>query len=578
MFRVNNSSFEQISQPKADTKCSPVSQNLKNVRQGTTSLALTNADGGSPEPERIQGTTAELRPGPAKRARLEPTPPLSPSALNSDWRGSGQPNVMEAIQAFALLDSKHVKKFRLEIVTQISQSKFYPFAGEKGQSAHYNKLLAQGTPALSEATSAENIQQKIEAFTQWGMKVDIHSLAFFKLPGQITTEVKEINGGLIADLVNQQSRGKAAVQRIIEPMAGSGFYANYARAVGFEGEMIINDTNPLIAWTQREIVEQPDRVKHYIESIKNDLIDLGNQYHIKFAPSTLSIKFESEQEAKTFVRSDDAKNFRLAVNNYFNEVVDVVVEVKNEKIVVSAPPAKGASVIAQVQGDEIVISATPHIADEKAFLAAVFYVAQNNNQRNTGTVEIKKLSNGKYGLHLPLSTMVTEGPAVKLLLRGMTNNDQINYISYLHKNAQHPTLFSNGDGWALLDNIRDKDNETKNQSDLIILSGHFSDTYMTEADFIEKIKTHVLPLCERGAKVIITNAYSADKEKAYNALGFNTFKKSREASGKDNGSNMAKGDYLLAVNLHTMRAVQELQRSAAPAEATHYSSEKKPAV
>jgi hypothetical protein len=469
------------------------------------------------------------------------------------WNGRWQPDEGGAIQPFALRNSKYAIKFKLDTSSWVSHNPFYPFVGEVARKGHYEALLARGPEPLREATNVNNIKQKIEAFTQWGMKIDIHSLPFFKLPGQVAMEVKRINGGLIADLVNLKSNGQAAVQRIIEPMAGSGFYANYARAVGFEGEIIINDINPLISWTQKEIIKQPDRVKHYIDFIKNDLVSMGKQNGFEFDPDNLAVTFKSEQESKEFSARDTVKNFRDEVRNYFDEVMDVVVETKNGEVVVSEPTSKGASVIAKIQDDKIVISAPPPGSDEKAFLAAVFYTVQNNNRYNNGTVEIKKLVNGKYSLHLPISVMVPEGKSIKLLARGMTNTHHLNYISYLHESATHPTSYSNEDGWKLLDNTLDKNNETRNQSDLIILSGHFSDVYLTEANFMKKIEDHVTPLSEKEAKIIITNSYSESKETAFNALGFHTFKKSRK--GK------AKRDYLLAINKPALQAALSLEIS-----------------
>ena len=560
--------------PRRDT----IERLYVNLENGTTVMVVPTGDGryqattarvlipDGPVLERI-GTTMQWRieetsPGPGKRPRLEqPVDTVhtaiqpGPSDPDTVWNGRWQPNEGGTIQPFALHHSRHAAKFRLEKNSWTSQNPFYPFTSEVGRRPHYKALLERGSALLKAATSADNIKLKIETFTQWGMKIDLHSLAFFKLPGQVVTEVKTIDGGLIADLVNQRSNGQATLQRIIEPMAGSGFYANYARAVGFEGAMIINDINPLISWTQKEIIQQPDRVKYYIDSIKEDLVALGKQYGFEFNPVNLSIKFKSKQDSQAFVKTEPVKNFRDAVKNYFNEVVDVVVELKNGELVISAPPTRRASVGAQSQGDELVISLPPPTANEKAFLAAVFYITQNNNQRNTGIVEIKKINTGNHSLHFPVSMMLTDGPTVKLFSAGLANNDHINYISHLHASAKHPTHVANEDGWTLLDSLRD---ESKNKNDLIILSGHFSDTHLSVEAFITKIEEHVIPLSKNGAQVIITNAYSPQKETAFNTLGFHTFKKSRDSNRSGTSTNIAKGDYLLAINRTAMQAAQSL--------------------
>lgn len=299
--------------------------------------------------------------------------------------------------------------------------------------------------------------QFVQTLTQWGPKIDLHALRFLKVPGQVVTEVLDMNGGLIADILGHKVHGQPTIQRFIEPMSGSGFYTNYARTVGF-------------------------------------------------------------QASKAFTQSAKVREYRGAVKSYFDEIIDVVVDLNDGHIEITRPPTERASVIVRAQGSEIIISAPPTSDNGKAFLAAVIYIAQNNNTKNSGTVEIKQLNNGQYSFHFPVTTMYKEDVKVRLLKSGLVNNGHINYISDLHT------------------------------SDLIILSGHFSDIYLTERDFIKKIMRHVMPLSENGASIIITNSFSHYKETAFNTLGFSTFKKSRASN--DN----AKGDYLLALNEHAMRA------------------------
>ncbi|MHC8318824.1 hypothetical protein [Pseudomonas sp. LB3P31] len=518
--------------------------------QATLASVLTPT---GPILERV-GLTAVWRieqdgPGPSKRPRIEEPDDLLPVPLEpaTVWNGRWQPN-REAIQPFALRHSRHAAKFRWDSMSWTSLNPLYPFTAGRGQRKDYISLLAQGPATLKAEPSAANIKQRVEAFTQWGLKIDLHALRFFRVPGQVSTEVLDINGGLIGDLINRKKNGQPAIQRIIEPMAGSGFYSNYARAVGFEGHLIINDINPLFAWTQKEIIRQPDKVNLYINDIKNDLIELASQYNIELDRRALSLKLASPQASKEYVKSENVKNFRDAVRNYFNEVVDVVVEVKDGHIAISHPAPERPSVIVRAQGDRIIVSSPPDSDNGKAFLAAVVYIAQHNTSRNFGIIEIRQLINGAYSLNFPIAMMMTEGPIVKLFKSGLLNNGHINFVSYLHTNAKQPTQILNEDGWHLLDTLRDTDSETNNKGDLIILSGHFSDTYLAEPDFFKKITEHVVPLSEKGASVIITNSYSQYKETSYSTLGFYTFKKTRD------GNDKAMGDYLLALNGHAMQA------------------------
>lgn len=453
--------------------------------------------------------------------------PQPPTETQTVWNGRWRPEEGGPIQPFALRHSRYVEKFWLEISTWSSKNPFYPFIGEPDKKAHYKTLLAQSPPSVRAATSAHNIKEKIETFTEWGMKINIRSLSFFTLPGHVATEVIEIDGGLIAGLINKKQHDQPVIHRIIEPFAGSGFYSNYARAIGFEGEIITNDLNSLISWTQKEIVKQPDRVKYYIEFIKNDLFKLGEQNNLTLNKEKLSILFTSTEEATKLYKTADIEDFRNTVKNYLEEVIDVVVEVKNGKVIISEH------------------SADP---DKNAFLAAAFYIIQNNTHRNSNIVEIRKLANQKHSLHLPISVVIREGKSINVFMNGLGNTDHINYISHLHTNTKKPTRFLNEDGWLLLDSLRNHDATATNQNDLIILSGHFSNTYLDEVEFMRKIASHVIPLSEKGAKFIITNSYSTYKEETFNSLGFYTFHKAREAKSK--------GDYLLAINKSALTAIQ----------------------
>lgn len=507
--------------------------------------------------ERI-GRTAAWRieqdgPGPSKRPRVdEPSnaspaqpEPLQPATV---WDGTWQPTAGGAIRPFALRHSNHATRFSWDSFSWSSQNPLYPFTAERGQRKKYIDLFEKGPATLKAEPNTSNIQQKVQTLTQWGLKIDLHALRFLKVPGQVVTEVLDMNGGLIADILGHKVHGQPTIQRFIEPMSGSGFYTNYARTVGFQGHIITNDINPLFSWTQSEIIRQPDKVIHYINSIKEDLITLALEHDIVLDHRTLSVKFENIEASKAFTQSAKVREYRGAVKSYFDEIIDVVVDLNDGHIEITRPPTERASVIVRAQGSEIIISAPPTSDNGKAFLAAVIYIAQNNNTKNSGTVEIKQLNNGQYSFHFPVTTMYKEDVRVRLLKSGLVNNGHINYISDLHTSAKHPTQVLNKDGWDLLDTIHEANNQTSNKSDLIILSGHFSDIYLTERDFIKKIMRHVMPLSENGASIIITNSFSHYKETAFNTLGFSTFKKSRASNDK------AKGDYLLALNEHAMRA------------------------
>jgi hypothetical protein len=458
---------------------------------------------------------------PANQGVSRPTPDRA-----NVWDGTFEFETGVPLAPFALSHSRYAEQFKLIRSTWNAQNPFYPFANETGDRNLYRGYLQHGPASLSAPTSADNIHEKVQTFREWGMKIDIHSLAFFKMPGHVATEIINIDGGLIAHLLNHKQMGQPVVQRVVEPMAGSGFYSNFARTIGFDGKMIINDANPLVSWTQTEIVKQPDRVKHYIEFIKKDLIELGSQNNLKFKADNPYIQFKSNEEANAFSSSPEAIQFRSEVRRYFDETLDVVIENKNGKITITEQPPG---------------------AEQRAFLAAAFFLVQNNIHRNVKSVEIKTTASGVLSLQLPISVVISEGKRARLFPGGAAT-DQLNYFSYLHKNSRYPTQFLNEDGWTLLDNLRHQNIAPISRNDLVIISGHFSDTYTSESDFINKTSNHVLPLSQQGAQVIITNAYSPYKEQQLRSLGFHTFKKIREGGARE--------DYLLAINTPALQAAQ----------------------
>ena len=242
---------------------------------------------------------------------------------------------------------------------------------------------------------------------------------------------------------------------------------------------------------------------------------------------------------------------------HLTHIGEIAIQINSKGQLEIATDAQYRMVLEQIEGtpqwQKKVSLSDPGVSRDESMTSSSFpvpldrlFIAITSARRLT--VEIKQLNNGQYSFHFPVTTMYKEDVKVRLLKSGLVNNGHINYISDLHTSAKHPTQVLNKDGWDLLDTIHEANNQTSNKSDLIILSGHFSDIYLTERDFIKKIMRHVMPLSENGASVIITNSFSHYKETAFNTLGFSTFKKSRASNDK------AKGDYLLALNEHAMRA------------------------
>ena len=434
------------------------------------------------------------------------------------WRPWVRPGTQQVPRALGLIDSRHQAKFHVSSGSHKAANRFYPFVRPSNRAREFARRLAAAPAAVQQASDSTNIAAKVELFhRQWGLPIDITALRFFRMPGEITSEVKSISGALIADIVALQRAGQPLIRRIIEPMSGSGFYANFVRACGFRGELRVNDLNQLVILTQREIAQQPDRVKHHINSITQSLLEFWHARHAPaFDPQTLKIVFDDEDAAQALTTSEHVVRFREDMRHYFYTTVETQYSFIDGQIEVSPHSSFRAD---PVNGE----------AEARAYIAAAFYIMQSNTLRGRAPVEINAMGR----LNLPMSIIARDRRTVLFLPHGLANLDGLNYLSYLHGNEQGQTVFSTGDGWHLL---RVEHGRT-NAGDLAIISGHFSDVYLNEVEFMTKVRDHVIPYIGNGGRAIITNAYSPYKERMFLALGFRVFIMENARNG-----------FLLAVN------------------------------
>ncbi|MBH3426517.1 hypothetical protein [Pseudomonas alkylphenolica] len=432
------------------------------------------------------------------------------------WRPWGSATPRPIPTGFGIQGSPYEAWFRAQAGSHKSENPFYPFVWPKGQKAEYQLLLNNSTDVLRQKSSAANIATKVEVFSnQWQMPLDLTSLPFFDMPGKISTEVRFVSGALIANLIGKRVAGQPVVRRILEPMSGSGFYSNYARAVGFTGAMQVNDKNPLIQWTQRVIVEQPDQVKHYIESIKVNLAALAYEgTGVRFDSIDLKKQFATIADAEVFMVSEAASRIREDIKHYFYRLIDTHFILASGGIGVRSP--------------------LPEV-EARAFLAAAFYLMQNNSAQYAA-VRINNLGR----LDLPLSSVVRDRQFVSLLYSGIANIEHLNYLSHLHTAQGESSVFTDYNGWEMFNAIEG----TTKHGDLAILSGHFSDNYLSEVQFMEKIATHVVPFVNDGGRVVIINGHSIYKAEEFSALGFQVFEITTQST-----------TYLLAVNTQVVTDV-----------------------
>ncbi|NWD71553.1 hypothetical protein HX870_28515 [Pseudomonas gingeri] len=372
--------------------------------------------------------------------------------------------------------------------------------------------------------------EKIQALRQMDLRIDLRGLTFFSMPGSVAAELEMADGALIADILQRQSGETHGPQitRVIEPMAGSGVYSNWARAQGFKGKIILNDINPLIALTQSEVIKHPQGVTRGIQEVKSDLLAISRQHGFDF-DENFSISFErlfpddvplskkdnatvaekneekirKQEKLKAFVREERADTLRQAVKDYFEDSLAELISVRDGRMSVDEPAVA-------VNGR---LSARTRVA-------ALFYVMQNAAQGGDA-VRINQISSAEYRLHLPLRLLMTHEHYNVQLLRLITNERKLFFISRLHGGNLDTTEFLNSDGWALLARA------DVGPGDLILLSGHFSNSYLSVEAFYEKVDRYVMRAVEKGAQVLIINDFSDAKEQGFKQRGFQVSRHAR---------------------------------------------------
>ncbi|WP_296267632.1 hypothetical protein [Pseudomonas sp. UBA6562] len=432
-----------------------------------------------------------------------------PGGMDNDeaelWRPWARPGSQLLPHTLGLAGSTYEQFININTGPHKAANQFYPFVRPFSRKAHFKRLLAQAPEAIRAPTDSTNIKAKVELFhREWALPVDLTALPFFHMPGEVASELRHVNGALIAQLVTAKVAERPLITRVIEPMSGSGCYTNFIRVCGFQGQILANDINPLVTLTQREIVQQPDAVQRHIEAIKQDLVEFWQARHAPaFDPQSLRATFADAEAATAFVNSPEVKRFREDIRHYFFSTVETQYTLVNGQIEISAHSSFRAD---PVNGE----------ASARAFIAAAFYIIQNNSARNNTPVKINELGR----LDMPMSTIVREGRNVVLLLaKGLSNLAGLHYQSYLHQGEQGQTLFSTGNGWEMLRVVSGQ----SNLGDLAIISGHFSDLHLDEITFMDRVDEYAMPFVRNRGRVIIINAYSPFKERAFIELGLRVF-------------------------------------------------------
>lgn len=483
---------------------------VRPAETGADELEVVRPDG--------SGGGVWLRQGPS--GAWDPAPRLLGGALGDEhivvWRPWGSPTPLPLQGGFGIQNSMYESRVSAQAVSRRAHNPFFPFFAPSGLEDYYSNRLFISSAALKDKSSTANIAAKVEVFSrQWQMPLDITALSFFRMPDDVSSEAFHVNGALIANLVLKQVGNQPVIRRILEPMAGSGFYANYVRAVGYTGALQVNDSNPLSYLTKRLIVEQPDRVKHYIGNIKANLVALAYEgAAMRFDSNRLKIQFATAGQAEVFIESEAASRIREDIKNYFQYLIDTHF--------VMTPVGVG-------------VHPTLPDSEARAYLAAALYLMQHNSEHNA-VVSVDT----EGALNLALSTVTRDDNVVSLLPNGIANIDHLNYLSHIHSAQDKETIFTDYDGWGMFDPIEG----TIKDGDLAILSGHFGNVKISEPRFIGKVRDHVVPFIELGGRVVIIDSYSNYKADELSALGLQVFEIRTQSKG-----------YLLAVNTQVVTDV-----------------------
>jgi len=358
-----------------------------------------------------------------------------------------------------------------------------------------------------------------------GQLFDMMALRFFKLPISQIKELHYSNGSLIQKTITSLGvDGEPVIKRVIDPMSRTGAYSNYIRMLGFAGDIIDNDENPLVAITKSQIVHNHKEVVEEVKIIRDEIKRIGETHGFVFDDNLVTrIDCENYKAKKQKAISD----FRSEVREFLND---------------------GLNDTLYDEGDGWRIEDAPRTA-------ALFYVTQNSTNQS-GEVIPRYLTPGrrfrnseKFSLPISIFHILSRSDKVGALGRAEGRyefvEDTMEMIGLMHERpAIEPrpgeasnviipalsgkTIFSSENRWEILNS------QKVGKGDFIIISGHYKNSSETLDEFTSKLSEYVVPAAERGGCFLINNSYSDELNTRFEQMGFLT-------EHNDNG-------YLLARN------------------------------
>ena len=470
------------------------------------------------------------------------------------------------------------------------------------RSTHRHILEGQSTLLNADGLLDGNkfSSQGLEAYAKSIYSLDINSLQFVWLHGSQAQEILNANGALIIKTIKATdlNNGEPIIQRVIDPMSGSGTYPNFVRAIGFNGNVVINDAEEILMITQKQIVNNPDAVLDEIKLFKERITNHLNAQNLAFDSDLVytvpnNARMEAQRiklnniknQPKTPEAIEEAKSLTLAYRAEARLYWTVLSSTKLNTVQLdlhglrdipnwvrpSHEPGVGLKKSTldvqnifpewiQERGrfnhyrkslDRLIHeeldacirldNAGKEVVVDNAKTAAVYYVLQNNAHGFHEAIEyipktkksgqIRKAEEKKFYLPVGVLTALditkttpTFGLHIAALRRGMSEyieRRSILNISKWHSNAVvkygASTDFSHQDGWALIAQAQPRD--------LVILSGQFSNKYLSTQEFANKINEVIVPATTKQVRVLINNRYMngvIELEKELRAMGFKT--------------------------------------------------------
>jgi len=445
----------------------------------------------------------------------------------------------------------------------IQNSEFSWIFSETGS----RKLLAPNYPFLNGQASQD--------------KFDPYALTFFPTPGSQGKEIMEIDGALIARTVNaRDQQGQPLITKFVDAFSGSATYGNFVRAIGyftsaaydiahisaedvarmglsadetatareyadipargFNGEVVINDINPLIPLTQRQMLENFDSFELEVKNVVRDLVNLAAGHGFVVNADDLSVM--SERGPGQVQIGDAEYNARFVLENNHNgpKSASRLSDIQNA----NAPVSRLRHAIKGYFDQQFTACQQPGATSDlppainpasEARAAALFYLTQNG-AFPSGRVAHRTLAQGsttnggngtRREYHLPLQIIISDGHYTprgggeasrrvyllpnKLPLLKKTMDTVRHFYRDGAGGDRLPTRYTQQDGFEL---IKNADSKT-----LVFVSGHFQNDFNSINQFIGKLLPAMHTGWNNGGRFIIINKYHPVKAGAFAAMG-----------------------------------------------------------